>query len=242
MAELMNNDFGGLNYDRLGISKTAQDVMRFLFLGPDWTLSNVRSMYKTFSKDKIEANMHRKFWARVGVRGAALTVLINMIMAGLDDEDTMERTSKALKRGKFKWAMADISPLMHMSGGSKKHDYYFNVFGHFIDAGKFVADPLGSAYHKSSAVVKPFLNAGKGSDYAGRQYNSMFDAPGKGLKDWKNKSAKPITPVQAPSWLLDEMVGAAPIIGRSLYEFATGEKNGVQFIGESLGLDIKNTF
>jgi hypothetical protein len=41
VAREINNAYGGLNWRALGVSKSAQSVMRLLFLAPDWTVSNI---------------------------------------------------------------------------------------------------------------------------------------------------------------------------------------------------------
>ena len=89
-AELLNNDFGGLHYDRLGISPTVRNLLQLTFLGPDWTLSNTRSVVKAFSGG-LEGQVHREFWMRVASRWAVIWLAGTALAAGFDDRTLKSR-------------------------------------------------------------------------------------------------------------------------------------------------------
>jgi len=80
----VNNDFGGLPYDRLGISPTVRSLLQLTFLGPDWTLSNSRAVVKAFSGG-LEGAVHRDFWMRVLRRWAVIWMAGTLLAAGFDD-------------------------------------------------------------------------------------------------------------------------------------------------------------
>ena len=87
VARLINADFGGLHHERMGRSKTAMDTLRLLFLAPDWTESNFQTLVRAFKRGE-EGGIYRRFWGRSLSRSLALTQLLNLAIAGYDDEET----------------------------------------------------------------------------------------------------------------------------------------------------------
>lgn len=51
MAKEVNNAYGGLNWESMGVDKTTQGVMRLAFLAPDWLVSNFSLGKQAFAKD-----------------------------------------------------------------------------------------------------------------------------------------------------------------------------------------------
>jgi len=129
VAELVNDDFGGLHLERMGRDKTSQHLFRLVFLAPDWTESNVRTMYKALAHPKVveakrkltggekltpeekswydhQFKVYRRFWGRVALRGMALTTAANLAIALLDEnDDDTKRTylQKVAYRYKRAW-------------------------------------------------------------------------------------------------------------------------------------------
>jgi hypothetical protein len=257
VAGMANADFGGLHLGRLGISKDSQDVMRLLFLGPDWTASNVISAMKLFRREKtgisgtgtvfsgseMEQAIYKRFWLRVIIRSAIIMGTINALMAGLDDESAIERAKKAKRRGGFKVLMADISPVIHMLGGDKGVDHYFNASGHFLDIPKIATDPLRLSYHKSSAVLKPTIDLFTGTRFDQKRPTKLFEIGDKGLYTWKTNRRGPLSPSELPAYSLYQMSQLLPIQLRNMYEIAIGQGNFFTGIGKSaLGLDFKRSY
>lgn len=257
VAGMGNADFGGLHTGRLAYSKTAQDAMRLMFLGPDWTASNILSVLKlhkgkdtgitgvgrAFSGSDIERKIYQQFWLRILARSLMLATTINLLMAGLDDESALQRLKKAKKRKKFRFLMADISPVIQGLGGDKGVDHYLNVPGHFLDPVKMIADPVRMAYHKSSAVAKPVLDAFSGTRYDYKRPTSITQIGKKGLYTWETNKRGPISPSEMPSYLIYQGIQGLPIQFRNLFDIAAGEEN---FISGALrsagGLDIQRTY
>jgi hypothetical protein len=253
----MNADFGGLHTGRMGVSKDVQDAMRLLFLGPDWTASNIISALKLFPGNKgnlsgvgtafsgsnVEHEIYKRFWLRILGRSATLFVAINALMAGLDNESAMQRLKKAKRRGGFKAAMADISPIIHMLGGDKGVDHYFNISGHFLDIPKIATDPVRMFYHKSSSVLKPVLDLTSGTRYDHKRPARLTKIGSQGLYTWENQRRGPISPSEAPAYMLYQMSQALPIQIRNMYEIAMGQENGITGIGKAVfGLDFKRSY
>ena len=109
VANLINDDFGGLHLKRLGRNPTLQHIFRLLALAPDWTESNIRTMVIALTPTKVtwdptakkfrwtdeekkdwrkdEAEMYRNFWGGIFAKGVTATLLANLAMAAFDDDD-----------------------------------------------------------------------------------------------------------------------------------------------------------
>lgn len=257
VAGEMNADFGGLHLKRLGITSGEFDVARLMFLGPDWTLSNFLTVSKLFknpsgvsegagaitSGSTMEQQMYFHFWARIVGRAAAVTMIINLVMAGFDDEDSIERYTKALKAGKFKALMADISPLMHAIGGDKRVDHYLNVPGAFMDPLKWAFDPVRSVINKGSSVSKPLVSLISGTNYRHQRPSRISQIGAEGLYSDKSYRRGPPSPSEIPAWGIQEMLNIAPIQFQKLFALLGGEENIMSAILESgIGLDINQTY
>lgn len=182
VANLINDDFGGLHLQRMGRNPTVQHLFRLFALAPDWTESNVRTMIKVFKAGgKEEANLYRRFWAGILTKGAILTVLGNALMAGLeeDDKDTkgllqkmIRNYKRAWKEGRMLWMDVDITAIYKMLGGKADNRKYFSLLGHFKDPIKFISHPIRSAQHKGSIIYRFFHEALSGVDWAGRRFTT----------------------------------------------------------------------
>ena len=141
VANLINDDFGGLHLQRLGRNPTVQHIFRLFALAPDWTESNVRTMVKSFKAGgEEETRLYRRFWAGIFTKAAILTVLGNALMSGLDEDSEEGRGfigrmtrnyRRAWKEGRMRWADVDITALYKMLGGKTDNRKYFSVLGHF---------------------------------------------------------------------------------------------------------------
>ena len=185
-ANLINDDFGGLHLQRLGRNPTLQHIFRLLALASDWTESNVRTMVKMF-KAGDEGRMYRKFWAGVLTKGLGLTVIGNLLMASLDEDDEETRNAwdrfvrnyrSAWESGNMKYLDVDITPLYRALGGTTKRRKYFGPLGHFKDPIKFILHPIRSAKHKGSVVFKTIFEALVGTDWASRRFTTYKEILG----------------------------------------------------------------
>ena len=257
VAGMANADFGGLHTGRLGVTKDFQDTMRLLFLGPDWTASNIISALKlrksigtstdgpgtVFSGSQIEHDIYKRFWLRIIARSLMLATVINALMAGMDDESTLQRLKKAKRKKGFKFLMADISPAIHMLGGDKGVDHYFNASGHFLDIPKIATDPVRMAYHKSSSVLKPAIDLATGTRYDHKRPAKLMNIGKQGVYTWKNTRRGPVSPSEAPAFALYQMSQVLPIQIRNIFNVAIGEENAITgTLKAGLGLDIKRTY
>ena len=256
-AGFANADFGGLHHERMGISKTTADTMRLLLLGPDWTMSNVITALKLWksknpsgdplksltSNSAVEQEMYKMFWLSVMGRSLALATVINLLMAGLDDDSLFENYAKAAKEGKFRVLQADISPLIHLLGGDKATDHYLNTVGHPLDMLKLAKDPLRTGYHKSSTVLKPVLEAVGGFNYAHKRPSKISQIGTEGLNTWNSGRRGPISPSETPAFVLSQAIQTLPIQLKNMFELFSGEENVITSVLESgTGLELNRTY
>jgi len=280
VANLTNDDFGGLHLGRLGRDPTAQHVFRLFALAPDWTESNVRSMVKAIKAgSKEETKLYRRLWRRVVVRGMGLTIAANLLLALWDEDDddknykdaVLRRYRTAWDKGYLKWMDVDITPVYRALGGDKDNKSYFSLIGHFRDPIKFVLHPITSAQHKGSVFFRIMFETLKGTDWRGRPFTTWDELFGLDAEKWspnykgvykisnrkigyrtgdpkggklKGSLTKskyqgrggPISYEKIPSWMLHEIRQMTPIQVQNFIGYLTGELDGIEAIGKSMGL------
>ena len=191
VARLMNDDFGGLNLERLTLESPlgrwhgpfAQRTKRLLMLAPDWTESNVRTMVKAFQRG-LEGQVYRAFWARAITKGALATLAFNLLAGAWDDDDFVERFKKTWKAGNLRWLDVDVTTVANamrkmvgapVESGSRT---YFRLIGHFVDPVKFVVHPLRSLKHKGSVLMRQAYDALSGTDWRGARFTTWRELLG----------------------------------------------------------------
>lgn len=266
-ADVANDDFGGLNLQKMRRNPTTQHAARLLLLAPDWTESNVRSMVKAF-KTGSEGKVYRALWGRVLLRAGGATVLWNAIMAGFDDEeDFWSMYQKAWDQGGLRWTSMDITPIYRGLGGDSEKRKWFSFLGHFRDPIKFIIHPAQSAKHKSSILAGAVLEALEGTDWKGQTFTTFDELLGiddKGLykttRKGKYEKGDPkggklagqtvawkfgggaIDPEQVPSFLLNQARGLTPIQVQNLIAWLYGEIDGFDAMSKSLGLTTQTSY
>lgn len=203
VANLINDDFGGLHLQRMGRNPTVQHIFRLFVLASDWTESNIRTMVKSFKGGK-EGAMYRDFWAGIFAKGLTATMLANMAMAAFDEDDKegkglLERFyrnyKKAFKEGRYLGLDVDITPVYKACGGESDDRYYFSILGHFKDPLKLTIRNVGTKKgtilqafklgntramkHKSSVIGGMFLDYLTGTDYAERRFTTFKELIGR---------------------------------------------------------------
>ena len=270
-AEMLNDDFGGLNLQRMRRNPTGQHIFRLLALAPDWSESNVRSMVK-MAKAGDEGAAYRRMWSRVLLRAGGATVLFQLLMAFMDDEeDFWSMYRRQWEEGNLRWLDADVTPLAKAAGlkierGQRK---YFSVLGHFRDPIKFISHPVKSAKHKSSVLGSFVLEALTGTDWAGRGYTTSSELLGIDDKGTYKRSGKKsdgstykegdpkggqlagktvswgnrgaLEYSQMPSFMLAQGKGVLPIQVQNLIGFLAGEMDGFDALTKSIGLMTATT-
>lgn len=244
VANLINDDFGGLHLQRLGRNPTLQHIMRIFLLAPDWTESNVRTMVKAFKAgSKEERAMYQRFWAGVILKGASATTLCNFALAGGDVEEMMKRYEIAWRAGpeKLKWMAVDITPIYDFFGADIEQRKYWYLIGHFRDPFKFVTWPVRSLKHKGSVAFSLIMDAITGTDWAGRRFSTWGELLKEGdLVKW-GKQDKVIW-AWFPSYILSEIIGTQPVQFQNLLGWLMGEMHGFDAILNSLGIGVTTVY
>jgi len=197
-AEIINQDFGGLNWDRMGVGKKRQQIMRTLLLAPDWTGSNfltikrlAQAILRKVDNPKEVRQIYQKFWAGILMKGIISTVAMNMIMAGLgnamkgDDEEKDNAFTGSMYAfeddwQRLLWADVDVTPLYTLWNkftGSQDDGRrrYFSIFGHFKDPVRWAIDPMRSVIHKGSPAARVILEAIEGTDWKGDGFTTVSE-------------------------------------------------------------------
>jgi hypothetical protein len=95
-AQLVNDTFGGQNWDVLMVNPKTVQVMTWFLLSPDWTVSTMRqalaptglgSAMKTKEGKKMRAKMGRRFWLKAMLYYGALINTLNYLNRKKDMED-----------------------------------------------------------------------------------------------------------------------------------------------------------
>jgi len=214
VANLVNDDFGGLHLQRMrtimtgkqGRDQTVQHIFRLFALAPDWTESNIRSMVKAIKAGSAaERRAYQQFWARTMWRGIFLaTVMPNVLLAywdrddDEDDESYVDRIVRRYKtawdKGWLRWLEVDITPLYRLLGGGKENRAYFSTVGHFRDPikfifpnapdGKFDINPFVAMHHKGSVIYRMFFEIATGRNWKGRPFTHWDELLGLDDESW----------------------------------------------------------
>ncbi len=233
----VNDDFGGLNLQRMGRNPTAQHIFRLLSLAPDWTESNVRSMVKAF-KTGHEGKVYREMWGRVAMKGIGTTILFNAIMSGLNDEDDfIKQYKRAWDSGNLRWLDVDITPLLKAVGLKPASRKYFSLIGHFRDPVKFIIEPPRSIKGKSSILGRMITEMIVGTDWKGREFTSFGELLRTGEAVAPHPfGGGPINPLQFPSFILKQAEQSTPVQVQSLIQWQRGEMDAFDAITRGAGM------
>ena len=267
VANLMNDDFGGLHLGRKARNPTLQHIFRLVALAPDWTESNVASMVKAFKGGK-EGKIYRDFWKRVVVAGVGATMVSNLLLSFWDDKTFWEREKYAWKTGNFRWLDVDVSPIYWALGGDKSKRKYFSLLGHLRDLPRFAAQPIRTARNKGSVATRVILDLLNGQDWAGRNFTTFPELLGiddkgaykttkpglymKGMPKGGKLAGRLVTKsrgpsrstewAQLPSYAAYETRGLMPIQLQELLAFLSGESDAFDAISHSLGIHTSTTY
>jgi len=205
VARLMNDDFGGLNLERLTLESPAgrwygpraQFFKRLFTLAPDWTESNIRTVVKMFQRG-LEGQVYRAFWARIITKGALATLAFNLLAGAWDDDDFVERFKKAWKAGSLRWLGVDVTAVtnamrkvagMPIESGART---YISLIGHFKDPVKW-ATATGTAFWnlkraadvgkaKGSVFVRFALDFANQENWRGQRFTTWNELFGQDVR------------------------------------------------------------
>ncbi len=238
VANVINDDFGGLNLQRMGRNPTVQQLFRLFALAPDWTESNIRSMAKAF-KLGDEGKVYRAMWGRIILKGVGATMIFNILMSQLseDDDEFWDKYKESFEDGSLRWLDADVTPIFRRFGGDKGKRKYISILGHFKDPLKFITQTARSAKNKSSVLGRMVLEGLSGTDWRGKRFTSLGELidTGNPVK-WEAFGIQPISPTQYPSFILRQAEQSLPIQAQNLLSWQRGEIDGFDAITRGLGI------
>ncbi|MCE5185013.1 MAG: hypothetical protein LLF76_02685 [Planctomycetaceae bacterium] len=244
IASRMNNEFGGQDFAEAGIGPTFEHVLKMGLLGPDWTISNLRTLYKSiWGKTAFEKTTHRELLKVVAMSGLASTVALNLLISFWDDDDFFERYKKAWKAGGLKWLDVDITPIAKALGSKERK--YFNVIGEYKEPLKWLNKPSTQIRGKLSTILRPLVDAMFGEDFAHRSYTSGGELFKTGkTTSWQseNKDTWPIRWHQVPSWSLQSAMNGLPISMQIILLRAMGQADNTDLLFELAGLDVSTDY
>lgn len=241
VANLMNDDFGGLHLKRIGRNPTTQHIFRIFFLAPDWTESNLRSMVGIIKKG-AEGDLYRRFWARIITKSVMGTLAAGALLHGIKKLPTVYE--KAWQNGKLRFSEVDITPIYKSVGGKTDATKYFSIIGHFKDPLKFAVDPIQSARYKGSPIFNTIFDAITGKDWAEKQFTEFqeFLSTGSTVRPLSTFAGRPNKWKQVPSFAVNKTRAVSPIQVQKLLGWWQGEIEGFDAIANSLGLGVRSTF
>ena len=82
VARYVNSAYGGLNWRRMLATKQAQRWLRFAFLAPDWTSSNLMVATPAVLNTGLRGDLARGYALRAGVTYAANLAMLNFVLSG----------------------------------------------------------------------------------------------------------------------------------------------------------------
>lgn len=250
-ATLINADFGGLHTKRMGRNPTLQKLARLMLLAPDWTESNFRTvtgmvpglndwigtMIGDVPGPRGMDKVYRKFWGRVALRIAVMTIIAQLLLNGKDEsEEFVEEQMLSNRFSKFRWTEVDVTRLYNLLGvDTEGHRKTFSLGGHFFDPLKLI-DPWRLIKGKGSPVTRLASAIGTGTDWAGRPFTGVTAMVGQ--RKTIKKSAYEKTEGafnRLPATIVNQVINMQPIQIGHLIRYWQGEEDGLTAIMHSAG-------
>lgn len=249
ISNSLNDDFGGLNLQRIGRDPTLQHIFRFFTLASDWTESNVRMAAKALKRGN-EGKVYRDMWGRVLAKGLGAAIITNMMMAGLEeDEDPdafINRYKRQWENGNLRWLDVDITPIAGMFGAEKGKRKYFHLLGHFRDPVKFARDApffVKTGRAKGSVVTRMLLEAATGTNWRGQEFTSLGGLMRSGETVTQRPfGGGPIGPSQVPSYILKQTEQTTPIQVQAAIQRLRGEIDTFDMLSKLVGIRTATTY
>ena len=253
VANLINDDFGGLHLGRMGRNPTTQHIARLLFLATDWTESNFRTVTKAmgfvieggeFKKlTKEERAMYQNFWIKALTKGMAATLFLNFMLAGGDPDRLMDNYERAYKEGNLRVLDVDITPIYKAMGGETRNRKYFSLIKHFKDPIKWALHPIKSIRHKASVGVGTAIEGLTQEDWAGRKFTTFSELIKEGeTVTWRYEKAPKTDYSMMPSFIINQLIGFTPIQVQNFLAAMSGEQEWFESVGNMMGLGIRTTY
>lgn len=258
VAELLNNDFGGLNLKRMARNPTFQDIMRFFVLAADWTESNFRTIPQALPAHHIpkmlkiakeegwtragehgkevwkDGEVARRFWWRVVFRGFLALETLNLMI-------TRKHIWQNDKGHKLE---VDVTPIARKFGYEGKERLYFPLLGHMLDPRKMVTRPDKFILHKSSFFVNKALTEFFNEDWAGRPFLPLREARKRGTfvgnrfddaREWGYWRT-------VPTRTAYQIASLMPVGLQAVFEYMRGQISGFETFAQLSGTRLRTAW
>ena len=263
VARNINENFGGLNYRRMGRNPTVQNLARLFLLAPDWTESNFRNFFAMVPGDRLNKAIDRVLggipspagvpeqarglWARVLFRTVAATAAANLLLNCWTHKDR-ENLVKFYKDSftdweqarRLNWTGVMLDPLYRMIGidlGKEHRTLTLPV--HYLDPLKLATAPDLTMKAKAAPLVRWGANFMTGTDYADRPFTGVGEFATTGKTVAANHFA-PKEPFfsRLPATLVNSILGNAPVQVADLYKAGVGELDPATAVGQAAGMRL----
>jgi len=258
VAQMVNENFGGLHFERMGRNPTAQHILRILMLAPDWTESSIRKYLGAFGVsygrgkwEKLSPEtriMYQKLVFGSLLKGLAATVFANFLLAGGDPERFIEGYLQAFEDGNLSFMDVNITPLYEAVAkglgieptGQRK---YFSLLGYYKDPIKWARYPLKSLKYRASVGTSLALEALTRTDWAGRTFVPLRELIESGQTVKMYPKQKPVADWDwLPAYIINQLIGLSPIPIQQALAYAMGEQEGLDAIINATGLGVRTTY
>lgn len=251
---LINADFGGLHLQRMGRNPTFQKFFRMLFLAPDWTESNFKTVYgmmpgleKWINKMIGDipgpvgmAKIYKQFWGRVALRIGVSTMLMQMMLNGVDDsEEFWKEQALSDQFHKFRWTDADISKIYEALGvDTEGKRVVLSIGGHFFDPLKLF-DPPRLIKGKASPLIRATEAVFSGTDWRERPFTGAKElvTTGKTIKKSPYEEEEGAWN-RAPATIVNQVTNMQPVQVGFFIRWLQGEDDYLTSLMRSAGVAV----
>jgi hypothetical protein len=177
LGEVINNVYGGQNFDRvfgrLTASPKMQQMMHLMFLAPDWTISNINVGLQPFSKNAIVRSVGRRTFLGHALFLTMTTEMQNYIFTGMkgDPHFTWDRGKDGRKNVSPGHEFDIELPFRNEQG----RRMYAKVGKQVRELKRWMLDPVGSAGRKMSGPAQVLYSQLSGRSTIGSTFPSPFD-------------------------------------------------------------------
>jgi hypothetical protein len=187
---------------------------------------------------------YNRFFAKVLLRTAASTFLLQILLNGWDDSEKFWKEQMSGENFyKFRWLYADISKIYQALGidleGKRK---VFPVAGHFLDPLKLF-DPPRLIKGKGSPIMRAGEALMGGTDWAERPFTGSRDflATGKTVKGSPHNQKEGAYD-RLPATLVNQVINMQPVQVGYFFKWLQGEEDTLSALLLSAGVGVHNAW
>jgi len=264
-ANDINNNYGGLNWEVLGVSKTHLDAARLVLLAPDWTISNWRFFIDAAKiSDELailKGGIYKGGIYEKQVAGEPPTTAEGLFFGAEETAPATRYMGRVISTLGLLVAAVNIAlwgtPLPHepedregkwymikLPYKTEEGEYYYlDIIGHFFEPVRAAGDPIRWAKGKRSVGWKIVEEAVTGRDWKGSYIKSTSELY-EGMKEGDYNLYKSRFDTESTGWgaiptrVIHGLTSFVPIPVQTAVDVGTGNKDAIEFSG-SVGLPTR---